>query len=120
MELAHGFLRGAYPEQQGWNLSRNTMVKGTEVAFVLQNQHRWILVPALTNEPFVSLKNVTNASCLKDKFLDDNEGSEVQVILMYGNLLFPPGKLPKNVVVVSMQQDDKQTEGLGVFQVGLN
>ena len=111
MELAQLFLIGAYPESQGWELSRNTEVGGIPIAFLLRNGQFCILVPKLSYEPFVSRISISSASKLKSRFLRQNIDIHVQVIMIYGNLLMPPENLPKDIVVVSVAQDyDESTK----------
>ncbi|MFT6211497.1 MAG: hypothetical protein ACJATE_002133 [Bacteroidia bacterium] len=111
MELAQLFLMGAYPESQGWELSRNTEVGGIPIAFLLRNGQFCVVVPKLSYAPFVSQISISSASKLKSRFLRQNIDIHVQVVMVYGNLLMPPENLPKDIVVVSVAQDcDKSTQ----------
>lgn len=105
MELIHLFLRGAYPESQGWTHSRNEEIDGIKLALVLQMERRYIIVPPVTTEPYVSKKNIERANYLKEQFQIENPDFKVQVLLFFEKLVMPPGKLPKNVLVFSIEEE---------------
>ena len=114
MKLAHLFLKGAYPKSQGWVLSRNAEVNGLRVAFVFRKENNWVLVPPIARVPYVSKKSVAQANRIKEHFQTENQGSNVQVLLFYNRLIMPPGNLPQNILVFSLdeEQPEENTEQL--------
>lgn len=104
MKLTRQFIEDAYPPDQGWEFTDETDVLGIPIAFALRNGQFCVLIPALSNEPYVSESSLMEARNLAKLYRILNEAMCVQVVMVYEHLLYRPMHVSgKDIVVFSLE-----------------
>jgi hypothetical protein len=98
-------LHHSYSEKDGWSLIPDFKVGEFESDYAFVREGSEMVIVVCMEGAYVAKDDIKLAEGVLVESRGFNNGKGVQVILMYGKLLFPPAQLPLNIAVVSASED---------------